>query len=74
MLQGNLFAADALSHAPVSEKSETEFQEKVEAYVDHITIPSIPATPQRPELYRQAQIQDIELESIANRNGQPEIL
>ena len=35
--------ADALPHAPCQEEGEQEFKEEVEAYVDHITVPSIPA-------------------------------
>ena len=41
-----LYAADALSHAPSREEGDQELQEEVEAYVDHVTVPSIPATPQ----------------------------
>ena len=42
-----LYAADALSRAPSREEGDQELQKEVEAYVDHVTVPSKPATPQR---------------------------
>ena len=55
-----LYAADALSHAPIPGESEDELQEEVEAYVDHITMSTIPATNHRLQEYRQAQKEDAE--------------
>ena len=51
-----LYVADALSRAPSEEEGDNELQEEVEAYVTHITVPSLPATPQRLQVYKQAQI------------------
>ena len=59
-----LYAADALSHAPSREEGDQELQEEVEAYVDHVTVPSIPATPQRLQVYKLAQIEDSECSRI----------
>ena len=55
-----LYAADALSHAPIPGESEDELREEVEAYVDLITMSSIPATNHRLQEYRQAQKEDAE--------------
>ena len=40
-----LYVADALSRAPTKEGGDEELQEEVEAYINHITVPSMPATP-----------------------------
>ena len=40
-----LYAADALSRSQTGEGSDEELQKEVEAYVNHITLPSVPATP-----------------------------
>jgi hypothetical protein len=56
-----LYAADALSRAPthhMQHSREEELQEEVEAYVNSITLPSIPATSQRLLVYKQAQAED----------------
>ncbi len=55
-----LYAADALSRAPLSERGEEELQEEVEAYISHVTMSSIPASPQKLEQIRKAQIEDVE--------------
>ena len=59
-----LYAADALSRAPSREEGDQELQEEVEAYVDHVTVPSIPATPQRLQVYKLAQTEDSECSRI----------
>ena len=62
-----LYAADALSRAPTThkqEREEEELQEEVEAYVDSITLPSIPATSQRLQKYKQAQVEDSECSRV----------
>ena len=59
-----LYATDALSRAPMQGKSEEELQEEVEAYVNHVIRSSIPATTQRLEEYRQAQIVDAECSQV----------
>ena len=63
MLEG-LYAADALSCAPTQGESEEELQEEVEAYVDHVTMSSIPATADRLQAYRQAQMEDAECSKV----------
>ncbi len=55
-----LYAADALSRVPLSERGEEELQEEVEAYISHVTMSSIPASPQKLEQIRQSQIEDVE--------------
>ena len=55
-----LYAADALSHAPIPGESEQELQEEVEVYVDQVTMSSIPATNHRLQEYQQAQKEDAE--------------
>ena len=58
-----LYAADALSRAPSSqalEREDEELQKEAQAYVDFVTLPSIPATPQRLNVYKQAQVEDKE--------------
>ena len=67
-----LYAADALSRAPMQGKGEEELQEEVEAYVNHVTMSSIPATTRRLEDYRQAQMEDAECSQV-RRTGQPNI-
>ena len=59
-----LYAADALSHAPMQGRSEEELQEEVEAYVDHVTMSSIAATTRQLEEYRQAQMEDTECSQV----------
>ena len=59
-----LYAAGALSRASSREEEDQELQEKVDAYVDHVTVPSIPATPQRLQVYKLAQIEDSECSRI----------
>ena len=59
-----LYAADVLSRASSREEEDQELQEKVDAYVDHVTVPSIPATPQRLQVYKLAQIEDSECSRI----------
>ena len=59
-----LYAADALSCAPSREEGDQELQEEVEAYVNHVTVPSIPATPQRLQVNKLAQIEDSECSRI----------
>ena len=59
-----LYVADALSRAPSEEEGDNELQEEVEAYVTHITVPSLPATPQRLQVYKQAQIEDSECSKV----------
>ena len=59
-----LYAADALSRAPTQGESEEELQEEVEAYVDHVTMSSIPATTHRLQAYRQAQMEDAECSKV----------
>ncbi len=53
-----LYAADALSRAPTQEGCEEELQEEVEAFINHVTVPSMPATSRQLQMYRQAQIED----------------
>ena len=68
-----LYAADALSRAPSREEGDQELQEEVEAYVDHVTVPSIPATPQRLQVYKLLKLKILNargLESTVNLNGQ----
>ena len=63
---GRLFyAADALSRAPVLERSpdeveEEELRKEAEGYLHYITIPSLPATSQKLKKYRKAQMDDEE--------------
>ena len=52
-----LYAADALSRAPKAD-AEVDLQEEAEAYIEHVTIPSLPATSTKLEVYRQAQAND----------------
>ena len=59
-----MYAADVLLHAPSREEGDQELQEELEAYVDHVTVPSIPATPQRSQVYKSAQIKDSECSKI----------
>ena len=59
-----LYAADALSHALSRDEGDQELQEEVEAYIDHVTVPSIPATPQRLQVYKLAQIENSECSRI----------
>ena len=59
-----LYAADALSHAPTQGESGEELQEEVEAYVDHVTMSSIPATTHQLQTYRQAQMEDAECAKV----------
>ena len=59
-----LYVADALSRAPTQGESEEELQEEVEAYVDHVTMSSIPATAARLQAYRQAQMEDAECSKV----------
>jgi len=59
-----LYAADALSRAPLQEGGEEEPQEEVEAYIEHITVPSLPATPSRLQEYKQAQIEDTDCSRV----------
>lgn len=49
-----LYAADVLS------PEEEELREEVEAYINQITVPSLPVTEQGLEKYRKAQIDDDE--------------
>ena len=54
-----LYAADTLSHSPMEEEGDAlQLQEEVEAYINLVTIPSIPATPQRLQELRQEQMKD----------------
>ena len=62
-----LYVADALSRAPEGdEESSTgdDLQEEAEAFVEHITIPSLPATPDRLAVYRLAQKADTECAKV----------
>ena len=64
-----LYAADALSRAPVLERfpdgaEEEELREEAEAYVHYITIPSLLATSQKLEKYRKAQMDDEECSQV----------
>ena len=59
-----LYAADTLSCALRRDEGDQELQEEVEAYVDHVTVPSIPATPQSLQVYKLAQIEDSECSRI----------
>ena len=59
-----MYVADALSCAPMQGKGEEELQEEVEAYVNHVTMSSIPATTRRLEDYRQAQMEDAECSQV----------
>ena len=59
-----LYAANVLSHAPSREEGDQEIQEEVEADVHHVTVPSVPATPQRFQVYKLAHIEDSECSSI----------
>ena len=52
-----LYAADALSRAPEGD-AEVDLQNEAEAYVEHVAIPSLPATSTKLEVYRQAQAND----------------
>ena len=47
-----LYAADALSRSPVGTQEDKELQNDVQAYVNHITMPSLPASIQVLEKYR----------------------
>ena len=47
-------------HVLQAEEGDQELQEEVEAYVDRVTVPSMPATPQRLQVYKLAQIEDSE--------------
>ena len=49
-----LYAVDALSRFPVGTQEDKELQDKVQAYVNHITVPSLPASIQVLEKYRKA--------------------
>ena len=69
-----LYAADALSRAPTQGESEEELQEEVEAYVDHVTMSSIPATAHRLQAYRQAQMEDAEDERASTPYFSPNFL
>ena len=53
-----LNAADALSRADV------DLQEEAETYVEHIAIPSLPATSAKHEIYKQAQKEDPVCEKV----------
>ena len=53
-----LYAADALSCAPSREIEDQKLKKEVEANVDHATVPSIPSTCQRLQVYKLAQIED----------------
>ena len=54
-----LYAADTLSCSPMEEEGDAlQLQEEVEAYINLVTIPSIPATPQRLQELRQEQMKD----------------
>lgn len=55
-----LHAADALSRTSTSDDSDEELQAELEAYVEKISMPSLSATPQKLDIYRQAQIEDAE--------------
>ena len=55
-----LYAADALSRSPVGTQEDKELQDEVQAYVNHITMPSLPASIQVLEKYRKAQMEDTE--------------
>ena len=68
-----LYVADALSRAPEGDKDDLQ---EAEAFVEHITVPSLPATPDRLAVYRLAQKADTECsksESTADPHGQEEI-
>ena len=59
-----LYAADALSRAPTRERGEEELQEEVDAFINHVTVPSIPATSKQLQVYRQAQVEDAECSKV----------
>lgn len=51
-----LYTADALSRAPLPDSDGEDLPGEAEAFVNYITIPSIPATPQRLNEYKQAML------------------
>ena len=60
-----LYTADALSRAPLPRSDGVEdLPGEAEAFVNYITIPSIPATPQRLNEYKQAQLRDAECAKV----------
>ena len=54
----DLYTADTLSRAPLPGNSDNSLQEEVEAFVNGIVEHSLPATEQRLETYRNAQVED----------------
>ena len=60
-----LYTADALSRAPLPRSDGVEdLPGEAEAFINYITIPSIPATPQRLNEYKQAQLRDAECAKV----------
>lgn len=62
-----LYAADALSRAPDSDPeliNEDDLQTEAEAFVQHLTMPSLPATNEKLSVYKQAQEKDPERATV----------
>ena len=60
-----LYTADTLSRAPINdEENESHLQKLTDVYVREIVIPSLPASSERLDIYRQAQKKDFECSSI----------
>ena len=59
-----MYTADTLSRAPSSNTEEMSTQQKVEAFVDAIVLPSLPAGAERLETYPKDQLQDPECTQV----------
>ena len=59
-----MYTADTLSRAPSSNTEEMSTHQEVEAFVDAIVLPSLPAGAERLETYRKAQLQDPECTQV----------
>ena len=60
-----LYTADTLSRASINdEENESHLQKLTDIYVQEIVIPSLPASSERLDIYRQAQKKDFEYSSI----------
>ena len=56
-----LYTADTLSRAPETSEDDTRpLQDLADAYISEVVIPSLPASPTRLDMYRQAQKRDSE--------------
>ena len=65
VLRKFLYTADTLSREAINdEENESHLQKLTDVYVPEIVIPSLPASSERLDIYRQAQKKDFECFSI----------